>query len=443
MFMHGVKRLLSMQTSSGGFSFWPGNDTPTYWGTAYVTHILLEGKQAGYPIAQQRIDDAVRFIETTLTNSPNKTDPKYGYSVAESEPYMQFVLAKAGRGRKGRVRQRIKRPGKLSEENLYLLKAALYLAGDRSFEADLRQPYKDGTGISDVRRNGWSFYSELRFRGMQLNIMEELFPQSAEAHPLATAIAERLRASKRSHSLTTQEISWTASGLGQRSRGGGVTNSALQLVMDGKQLKPQVSKSEAKNAQRGVTWQVPAASAAKSLTLKAPGLKGSMFAVVTVDGINPKIPYSVGDHSLRVQRQYRGAEGTALDLSGVALGDLVHVELTLTNVRNERMQNVALVDRFAAGLEIENPRLGRGHSVSWVDHDKLWDTDYMNIRDDRVEFFGHLQPNQSVRVVYTLRAVTAGEFESPPVQAEAMYEPRYWSRRLGRPVVITGPWDAS
>jgi hypothetical protein len=34
--------------------------------------------------------------------------------------------------------------------------------------------------------------------------------------------------------------------------------------------------------------------------------------------------------------------------------------------------------------------------MDWVDRSSLWDLDYMNIRDDRIELFGHLAPGQTV-----------------------------------------------
>ena len=71
--MHGVDRLLSMQTVEGGFSFWPGGTQPTYWGSAYVTHLLLEGKAAGYPIPQDRIDDALETL-TQFASEHNSSE---------------------------------------------------------------------------------------------------------------------------------------------------------------------------------------------------------------------------------------------------------------------------------------------------------------------------------------------------------------------------------
>ena len=58
-------------------------------------------------------------------------------------------------------------------------------------------------------------------------------------------------------------------------------------------------------------------------------------------------------------------------------------------------------------------------------------------------FAGHLDRRQSGTVVYAVRAVTAGRFTIPPVEAEAMYDPRIWARQPGREVFVNGPWVSS
>ncbi len=119
---------------------------------------------------------------------------------------------------------------------------------------------------------------------------------------------------------------------------------------------------------------------------------------------------------------------------------MVYVEVQLRNNTSERVQNIALVDRLPAGWEIENARLGRGGSVEWASTDDLWAADYVNIRDDRMEVFGSLERGESKKVVYAVRAVTAGKFTLPPVEAEAMYDPRIWAREAGTQVEVAGPW---
>ena len=88
------------------------------------------------------------------------------------------------------------------------------------------------------------------------------------------------------------------------------------------------------------------------------------------------------------------------------------------------------------------PRLGRGsgNTLPWLDADKLWQVDHLDLRDDRIEVFGHLDSGKSVTLVYGVRAVTAGSFTVPSAEAEAMYDPRIWARGPGREIVISGPW---
>jgi uncharacterized protein YfaS (alpha-2-macroglobulin family) len=64
----------------------------------------------------------------------------------------------------------------------------------------------------------------------------------------------------------------------------------------------------------------------------------------------------------------------------------------------------------------------------------------MNMRDDHLEAFGTLNPGESKKIVYTVRAVTSGKFTIPPVEAEAMYDPTLWTRAKGGTAVIGGPW---
>jgi uncharacterized protein YfaS (alpha-2-macroglobulin family) len=143
-----------------------------------------------------------------------------------------------------------------------------------------------------------------------------------------------------------------------------------------------------------------------------------------------------------VRRTYRTLQGDVVQptASPVALAQLLYVEVELENRSGERIQNIALVDRLPAGWEIENARLGRGGGVEWARADEQWQADYLNLRDDRVEVFGALEAREKKKVVYAVRAVTSGRFTLPPVEAEAMYDPRTWARAPGGEVEVYGPW---
>jgi hypothetical protein len=214
------------------------------------------------------------------------------------------------------------------------------------------------------------------------------------------------------------------------------------LTADGKEVALQQQQG---NKQRGSdkTWALVRASERKGLNLKvADKGEGKLYLVLASDGVRADGKYRTGGEGLTLSRQYRNLAGDVLDVQGgsVNLAELVYVEVEVKNTSGERIQNIALVDRLPAGWEIENARLGRGGSVEWASSEEQWSADYVNIRDDRVEVFGSLDAGESKKVVYAVRAVTSGKFTLPPVEAEAMYDPRIWAREAGGTVEVSGPW---
>jgi hypothetical protein len=352
---------------------------------------------------------------------------------------MLYVLARAGRAKPDKIKELIESTGsgwkELSEENMFLLKAALYLSGDRTYEDDLRQAKLSG---AEARVNDYSYWSALRTRGLMLNILEDLFPDSPQTEALAQSITERLK--QKSEHYNTQELSWCVSGLGKRAAAAAGEWSKPLLHLDAEAIEP-VPKKIAKGNE--TTWLISGASRATKLLLSLESIKeGSVYAMVRVEGVKPGSSYISGDNGIKVERNYRTQDGAQVDLSKVRLGDIVYVELSLKNLTNVEVHNVALVDRFPAGMEIENPRLNKEHAAAWIVAKNLWEADYINMRDDRVELFGGLKPNQTVMVYYVVRATLGGRYQTPPVRAEVMYDPKQFSQKLGKKVTILDPWNA-
>ncbi|MFP2908241.1 alpha-2-macroglobulin family protein [Pyxidicoccus sp. 3LFB2] len=445
MVLAGINRVLSMQTPSGGFAYWPGHTEPVDWGTAYATHMLLDAQKLKYPVPQDRLDDALTWMGNELNNQEGRTGRHGGYS-ASSEAYMHYVLALGGKGRKARVQKMVEalaeraKKAPLTGEDLeqdYMLKAALWLAGDRRYEKELRSP--DLSPVTDERKNNWSFYSDRRRRGFMLSTFQDLFGNDAAGEPLARMVAESLQA-QRSSWYTTQELVWGVTGLGKRLQGAASNFAPPVLMADGKVVAPTQDK-DARGSDR--TWALARASERKGLQLEVKTKdEGKLYLVLSSEGVRSEGQVETGGEGLVLTRTWRKLDGTELDMrSGpVALADLVYVELQLTNTTAERVQNIALVDRLPAGWEIENARLGRGGGASWIEADAQWTPDYVNIRDDRMEVFGSLGARESKKVTYAVRAVTAGTFTLPSAEAEAMYDPRLWARELAATVQVSGPW---
>jgi len=433
---HGVRRVLSMQTASGGLSYWPGGSQPVVWGTAYGVHMLLDAKEAGYPVPQESLDRAIQWLDGAADGADASW---YG----RSEEYAHYVLARAGKPHKARIEQLLSElptEGNAGsrKEMEYLLQAALYLAGDRRWEAQLRDP--DVTALTDHRQNSWSFYSDRRRRALVLDVMVDLFGRDPDTEALANLVAGGL--SEHGHGwYTTQEVAWGMSGLGKWLGSNSDDFAEPVLSLAGRSIEPTTTSTGPERS-----WTVYRSSeyGDAELTLERSG-RGTVYLVMSSEGIRHKAPVLVGGNGLTLTRTWQRADGKPLataDVEGVTpeLGDLVYTTLTLRNTSGERVQNIALVDRFAAGWEVENPRLGREHSPAWADTGSAWSMDHMNVRDDRVEVFGALGPGETATFTYALRAVTAGEFTAPAASVEAMYDPRLWARTAAEPVVVLGPW---
>ncbi|MBA2321354.1 MAG: hypothetical protein H0V89_09375, partial [Deltaproteobacteria bacterium] len=417
MVRSGIERILSMQTSGGGFGYWPGDAEPAYWASAYATHFLLDAAQAGYDVPQGRVDDAIAFLGREADKTRGRSeDVHYGWFDAEA--YVHFVLARAGKPRKARVDALLatmdrSRPESREEE--YLLQAALFLGGDRRYEKALRAP--NTAPLTNERHNHWGFWSDLRSRGMMLSVHEDLFGATdAAAEPLAQLVARGL-SGQASRWYTTQEIVWGVTALGKRVANSTAKFSEPVLTANGKPLP-------AEKLGRDRTFTVWRASELSSLELDVADVgDGALYLMMSSTGVRANATWKTGGNALALTREFLDADGDAIDWSGHALGDLVYTRVTVRNTTGERIQNLALVDRLPAGWEIENPRLGRSNTVEWIDPEQVWDADHMNLRDDRLELFGALEPKETRQVIYASRAVTAGTFTIPPVEIEAMYDP--------------------
>jgi uncharacterized protein YfaS (alpha-2-macroglobulin family) len=354
------------------------------------------------------------------------------------------VLARAGKGKKARILKLISEipTAKAKQEqleDLYMLKAALFLAGDRRYEADLKA--LDASPIGVERVNSWTFYSDRRRRGQQLSIFFDLFKSDpktlALADPLANRVAQSLTG-QMSYSYTTQELVWGVTGLGKlvQAQTKGVAGGTL--LADGASINPRVGKQKSNDR----TWTLYRASEYKQLELDVPESAAGLWLVINSEGVRPNGQYKTGGNGMTISRTYRGLDGEVIDVAGggIKLGDLVYVELELTNASGVAIQNIALVDRLPAGFEIENPRLGRTVRLDWAEPKDIWQVDFQNMRDDRIEAFGVLPPRVSKKLVYTVRAVTSGTFTIPPAEAEAMYDPTLWARDAGGTIVVGGPW---
>ncbi|MFU8807013.1 MAG: alpha-2-macroglobulin family protein, partial [Bradymonadaceae bacterium] len=338
MIRAGIDRILSMRHPGGGFTFWPGGGYVDPWSSAYATHVLFDADRLGYTLPNGVLDEALKYLEGTLSTGNTS---HYG----DAEPYAHYLLAMAGRGRKARIAQLVNQLPTSAKgrqaETAYMLKAALYLTGDRRYENDLKAV--DTSPMDDDRETGYPFYSDLRYRGFVLNIFFDLFGNDPAGDRLAEQVAEGLKG-QRSGYYTTQELAWATTGLGKWYKGIATSYQGPTLVANGRPMDPTVNAASSSDR----SWEIPRASEYEVLRLDVvEPPERPLYAMLSSEGVRSHGHVPLGGSGLSLKREYLDGEGNAL--TNHVLGDLVHVRITMTNTHGEKIQNIALVDRFPAG----------------------------------------------------------------------------------------------
>jgi uncharacterized protein YfaS (alpha-2-macroglobulin family) len=426
----GISRLLSMQTSQGGFGYWPGAGSPHVWGTAIATHTLLDAKKAGFEVPQRRLDEALDWLRSNADNQNRRW----------ASGYIHYVLAQTGRANKGAIRRALKgiddsAKGRHAEQR-YLLKAAMYMAGDRRYEDDLKKPGLDQD--SGERWTSQSFYSDLRRKAFQLNVFIDVFGHDAAGEELMKAVAKGL--SKGGYGrYNTQEVTWGVTGLGKWSKTGQNSIKSAVLEAGGKTVPVAADNNH------GISWSLARAADFDTLELavQSTNKKADLYLVISSEGVREKPTVSYGGDGLKIEREFLGTDIKPLDAQNHRLGDLAYVRLTIKNTSNKSQQNVALVDRIPAGWEIENTRQNAQskRAMQRFYSKGAWKRDYTDVRDHKIAVFGNLGRREERQVVYPVRATLAGEFTIPSVHAESMYDADVWARKKRESITIKGPWS--
>ncbi len=419
----GIARVMSMQTGSGGFSYWPGDTQASPWGTAYATYMLLEAKKLGYEVSSEVIDSALDYMQSYVREKPFSLASAEVYDTLAT-PWMLFVLAKGGRQVTSELRKTIEKYNQKitvknfsnnQGENVFLLATTAKALGDNETLNKLMDEELLSKQLSGARDHAATYWSSLRSDGMRLAIIQDLWPNDPAVQILSQRVASNL---EKSGGYTTQEVAWGVLALGKLVRGfekiRGSELKKLSLLMNGKAVP------EGYETQGLPTWVLEGALNKNVLSVKnAPKEKNAVWLYLNISGVTQNVPK--GNNILTVQRSYLDRSGSTVDPQKVKQGDVLTVNLQFSGNTSMDLLNVAIIDRIPAGFEIENSRLGRGEEISWINKETLFQPDYLDIRDDRIQFFGTVREKKEF--YYSVRAVTPGKFLAPPPMIEQMYDP--------------------
>lgn len=411
-----IYRLLAMQREDGGFAMWPDCRQTDPWAGVYAAHFLVEAKQAGYAVPEDRLRAALDNLSRQLERRFDDTD-----AARPDRAYACQVLARAGRPERGWTARLLDRAEDLSSADRAHLAAAL-LADGKPREA---RTLLEGLDTAVLQAPP----AAERTGNVALALAAWLDSDPADpAVPRLVHELEGLRVRNCGWWGTTHENALALLALGRYARltKPDHTPFAGELLPDGASPLAFTSEQE-------LRWSsgLPGATPALRLVNRGPG---ACWYTVRLEGVPRAGAEKPVDAGLAVRREFFDQEGRSLDVSRLQQGALIVVKLTL-DTRGESLDNLVIEDLLPAGWEIENPALATAKVLPWVEAKTDWCI-HRELRDDRVLLFTHTVSGKAV-YFYTARAVTPGLFTMPPIRAEAMYRPEIHSVNGGGRVDVT------
>ena len=413
-----LDRLKLMQLYNGGLTYWPGGGTETWWGSAYAAHFTLEAKKAGYEIDNAFLDMLLKYLKKRLEKKELITY-YYNYNqrkqIAPQEAiYSLYVLTLAGEKPTSLLNYYRSRTEQISLDCKYMLAAAYALTGDLEKAKEVLPLAFEGEKSNTSF--GGSFYSYIRDEALALNVLLEIDPQNAQVGIMAKHISDAL---KNTRYLNTQEQTFAFLAMGKIARIAAGSDIKGSVKVDGKTIQ-NFDNKDLMISLRSV--------GNKPVELITEG-NGQLYFYWETEGIAADGSYLEEDRYLRVRRNYYDRNGRLITDNQFSQNDLVLIEVSLTNLTSQYIENIAISDILPACFEIENPRLTTLPPGMYFPHNN-YSSEYMDIRDDRIIFFTGIG-NYTMYFYYLVRVVSKGTFNAGPVGADAMYNGEYHSYNGG------------
>ncbi len=410
MVQAGIARLWSMQTRSGGLSYWPGGAEACMWGTAYASSCLLEARNAGYEIDPRFVKELLEYLDSKL-KATDEDAPDMN-----TQALICRVLSMFDRPPHGWMARLAERKKQLDLGGLAHLAGAFWAAGrkDRALAILPKQPPPRAVATTTAGR----LTSQVRQEAVWLSVLLDIAPDDA----MVARLASRLDKARRNGR-------W-ASTLENAAAIAALTRYQAMTSKD----KPQFTGTIEAAGGRPIPFDHTKPVSHKFVNVAAPITvsstgTGTIYIAVSSEGLAKKGVVKPYSRQLSLERRWSDRNGKVIDPAKLRVGDLVRVQITISSPL-AGVNNIAVVDALPGGMEVENPRL----ATSAEPGEQAGHTpDHIEFLDDRVVLFCTAGPAKRV-FRYALRATTAGQFDLPAVQASCMYDPAVAS--LGKPARV-------
>ncbi|PZR24108.1 MAG: hypothetical protein DI539_01455 [Flavobacterium psychrophilum] len=405
-----LQRLAQFQVANGGFAYWPGMSEADDWGSSYAGHFFIEAEKKGYALPLNAKKQWLQYQQRVARQWRYDS----GYHNDFAQAYRLYTLALAGAADLSSM-NRLRETSGISNESRLRLAAAYALAGQKAVGQQLL-----AQSSLDTDNSPYQYYyygSAARNRAMALETLV-ILDQKERAFGMAVKLAKQMSSGEW---MSTQTSAYCLYAMSKFAISNGAKGIDVTYTSKG--------KSQAIATQKTFADRKLDVSASNSVSLKNNN-KGTLYVKVVYSGILPVGQEQTEERGLNTGIVFKDRGGKVIDPSQLAQGTEFVAEVTISNTKGERVENVALTQIIPSGWEIVNTRFTDFGSFAENN------VDYTDIRDDRTNFYFPLKANETKTFRILLNASYPGSYYLPGVQCEAMYDNSFLARTKGQWVKV-------
>ena len=402
----GIEKLGHFQIPNGGLSYWRGQNIANDWGTSYAGHFMIEAEKKGYVLPLTFINNWLSYQQKVA----REWRPKYNrYSADAAQAYRLYTLALAGHPDLASM-NRLREFSELSNTAKWRLSAAYALAGQK--EAAIKVSKTANINFKPRNYDYYSYGSVDRNRAMALETM--ILIGQTKTRELAEYIAKQLSSDRW---MSTQSTAYSLLAMSKMIEGSGGKALKLNYSINGKKLTIDTKKAF---SQRDLDVKE-----GTNQLMVMNELQNTVYVRIVNSGKLPLGNEITEKRNLGVSVVYKDTKGNKINVSKLTQGTDFIASITVSNLKHEYVNDIALTEIFPSGWDIVNTRFTDfGGSATT--------TKFIDIRDDRVNFYFDLAKQQSKTFEVTLNASYLGKYYLYGIQAEAMYDNDYFVRTKGQ-----------
>ncbi|MDR2583404.1 MAG: hypothetical protein LBC75_07995 [Fibromonadaceae bacterium] len=413
----GIKRLAQFSLSQG-FSYWPGQSgNADSWASSYAGHFMLEASKAGYSIPQTLLNTWKNWEVEQSKKTYNKD--------FRNQAYRLFLLSLAGSEQMGAMNlMKENNLDKLDWLSKYLLAGAYHIAGKESIAKQVLE--YSGNALSDYRENSGTYGSSLRDQALAALVLAKM-NNFGEALKIYQTLAKEWNSKGW---WSTQESAFAL-----------LAFSALRDKFSAGDVEVEWKAGEKKGKvviKANKPQKIDLTSVgSKEVSVNA--LNGTIFAELQTRGLPLEDNIKAEYKGLALERTLFSSTGEKIAASQIKQGEPFWIVFGARSLVASKVENLALSSILPSGFEISNDRLHEDNRPVWLNNIRpsLSTADYTDIRDDRINWFFSLYPNETKVFAVQIHPSYAGEFRWPGLVLEAMYNPDYFARFEGERVGVS------